>query len=126
MKITNVPGLMGVIDGTHIRIVVPRESEQEYINRKNFHSINIQLFLDSQYRILDALTQWPGSVHDSRIFNECGLKEDFEMSITPGGCHLIADNGCPCQLRLLTPILQPRDAAQEAYNWYGHYCLVNL
>ncbi|XP_045121818.1 putative nuclease HARBI1 [Portunus trituberculatus] len=93
-----------------------REYEQEYVNRKKYHSINIQLVFDAQYRILDVVAQWPGSVHDSRIWNECGLKADFERGTIPGGCHLIGDSGYPCQPWLLTPILQPRDAAEEAYN----------
>ncbi|XP_045105037.1 putative nuclease HARBI1 [Portunus trituberculatus] len=79
-------------------------------------NINIQLVFDAQYRILDVVAQWPGSVHDSRIWNECGLKADFERGTIPGGCHLLGDSGYPCQPWLLTPILQPRDAAEEAYN----------
>ncbi|KAK4326393.1 hypothetical protein Pmani_003109 [Petrolisthes manimaculis] len=114
--IANFPGVVGVIDGSHIRIVAPKEYEAEYVNRKNYHSINIQLVFDAQYRILDVVAQWPGSVHDSRIWNECGLKGKFERGIIPGGCHLLGDSGYPCQPWLLTPYLQPRNVAQEAYN----------
>ena len=80
----NFPGVVGAIDGTHIRILAPREYEQEYVNRKNYHSINIQLVFDAQYRILDVVAQWPGSVHDSRIWNECGLpgKASFSNFVT--------------------------------------------
>ncbi|KAK4325124.1 hypothetical protein Pmani_004278 [Petrolisthes manimaculis] len=116
--IANFPGVVGFIDGSHIRIVAPKEYEAEYVNRKNYHSINIQLVFDAQYRILDVvvLARWPGSVHDSRIWNDCGLKGKFERGIIPGGCHLLGDSGYPCQPWLLTPYLQPRNVAQEAYN----------
>jgi len=37
------PNCVGVVDGTHIRILSPSMAvEREYINRKNYHSINVQ------------------------------------------------------------------------------------
>lgn len=43
-----IPGVVGVIDGTHIAIVPPKSDdpvypEHVYINRKGYHSINTQL-----------------------------------------------------------------------------------
>lgn len=37
------PNVIGCIDGTQVRILAPTENEHEYINRKNFHSINVQV-----------------------------------------------------------------------------------
>lgn len=37
------PGIIGVVDGTHIRIRAPEQEPEAYINRKKFHSINVQL-----------------------------------------------------------------------------------
>ncbi|KAK3883303.1 hypothetical protein Pcinc_002515 [Petrolisthes cinctipes] len=115
-EIANFPEVVGAIDGTHIRIVAPREYEAEYINRKNYHSINVQVVFDARYRILDVVAKWPGSVHDSRMWNECGLKEGFENGTIPRNCHLIGDSGYPSRPWLLTPYLQPRTEIQEAYN----------
>ncbi|KAK3871987.1 hypothetical protein Pcinc_014581 [Petrolisthes cinctipes] len=120
-EIANFPGVVGAIDGTHIRIVAPKEYEAEYINRKNYHSINVQVVFDASYKILDVVANWPGSVHDSRIWSECGLKEDFERGFLPGGCHLIGDSGYPCQPWLMTPYLQPRTEEQATYN-RAHKC----
>lgn len=36
------PRIIGVIDGTHIRIRAPVEQPNAYFNRKKFHSFNIQ------------------------------------------------------------------------------------
>lgn len=36
------PGVIGCIDGSHIRIQAPHEYEKSYVNRKNYHSINVQ------------------------------------------------------------------------------------
>lgn len=41
-----IPGIFGFIDGTHINIVgpgSPRFPEFVFINRKNYHSINVQI-----------------------------------------------------------------------------------
>ena len=32
--IANLPNIVGAIDGTHIRIVAPKEQEEVYVNRK--------------------------------------------------------------------------------------------
>lgn len=55
MAISNFPGIVGTIDGTHIRIVAPKEYEEEYVNRKNYHSINTQIVFDAKYKILDVV-----------------------------------------------------------------------
>ena len=38
-KIAGFPKVVGAIDGTHIRILRPREFEVEYVNRKRYHSM---------------------------------------------------------------------------------------
>ena len=37
------PGVVGVIDGTHISIRAPVEEPDAYINRKKFHSVQLQV-----------------------------------------------------------------------------------
>ncbi|XP_045130233.1 putative nuclease HARBI1 [Portunus trituberculatus] len=68
MQVAGFPGVVGVVDGTHIRIIAPREHEVEYVNRKRFHSINVQVvFYATYYRILDIVAKWPGSVNDASL-----------------------------------------------------------
>ena len=37
------PGVIGLIDGTHIRIRAPEDDPDAYINRKKFFSLNVQV-----------------------------------------------------------------------------------
>jgi len=37
------PDVLGAIDGTHIKIIAPRNDSDSYINRKGFHSIQLQV-----------------------------------------------------------------------------------
>lgn len=39
------PGVIGLIDGTHIRIRAPENEPEAYINRKKFRSLNVQVEL---------------------------------------------------------------------------------
>ena len=37
------PGIIGAVDGTHIQIDAPQENPADYVNRKGFHSIQLQV-----------------------------------------------------------------------------------
>lgn len=37
------PGVIGIIDGTHIRIKAPESEPEAYDNCKKFHSLNVQV-----------------------------------------------------------------------------------
>ena len=41
-QVARFPGVIGCIDGSHIPIIAPSKFEYGYVNRKGFHSINIQ------------------------------------------------------------------------------------
>lgn len=114
--IAGFPDVVGAIDGTHIRIVRPTEFEAEYVNRKRYHSINVQVVFDAKYNIIDLEAKWPGSVHDSRILQESGLKTMFETGVVPAGCHLLGDSGYGSKTWLLTPYLRPQPGYQLHYN----------
>ena len=46
LRLAGFPNVVGCIDGTHVRIQAPPTNEHEYVNRKNFHSINVQVMCD--------------------------------------------------------------------------------
>ncbi|XP_045115832.1 putative nuclease HARBI1 [Portunus trituberculatus] len=117
MAIAGFPGVVGVIDGTHVRIVAPKDDKYAYVNRKRYHSINVQVVFDATYKILDIVAKWPGSVHDARILNESGLKMLFEDNYVPQPCHLLGDSGYPFKQWLLTPYTNRQLAGPQAnYN----------
>ena len=118
MNIAGFPGVVGAIDGTHIRIIAPTENEHEFVNRKNFHSINTQVVFDAQYNILDIVAKWPGSTHDARILDQCGIKGMFDRNVPQTSCHMLGDSAYPCKRWLLTPYRQPQTEVQAAYNRY--------
>ena len=44
------PGVIGCVDGTHSRIIAPHDNEADYVNRKGFHSINVQALCNHEGR----------------------------------------------------------------------------
>ena len=45
-----MPQCAGAIDGTHIHVMPPEEVQADYLNRKGFHSINLQAVCDHRLR----------------------------------------------------------------------------
>ncbi|WKY11552.1 hypothetical protein Q1695_003264 [Nippostrongylus brasiliensis] len=58
-SVSRIPRTVGAIDGTHVKIIAPRESEGSCVNRKGYHSINVGATAD-----LDP--NFPGSCNISR------------------------------------------------------------
>ena len=46
------PGVIGCVEGTHVRIQVSSEDEAVYVNRKGWHSVNVQAICDHEGRIV--------------------------------------------------------------------------
>ncbi|KAJ8705242.1 hypothetical protein PYW07_011069 [Mythimna separata] len=114
-SIANFPTVIGAIDCTHIRVKkINADGGQLYINRKGYSSINVQVVCDADLKIMDIVTRWRGSVHDSRIFRECRLKQRFEAGAFSG--ILLGDSGYPCTPYLFTPLLNVSTPQEERYN----------
>ena len=45
-RVGGFPCAIGCIDGTHVRITAPHQNEPDYVNRKGYHSINVQAICD--------------------------------------------------------------------------------
>ena len=56
----NFPDIIGAIDGSHIPIIAPNEYHENFINRKSFHSIVLQVVCDGRMIFLDIVVGWPG------------------------------------------------------------------
>ncbi|XP_069077614.1 putative nuclease HARBI1 [Pleurodeles waltl] len=57
-----IPHVVGAIDGTHLSLVPPNVNEQVQRNRKNYHSINVQVVCLADQYISQVTAKFPGSV----------------------------------------------------------------
>ncbi|XP_051253285.1 putative nuclease HARBI1 [Dicentrarchus labrax] len=114
-KIAAFPNIIGAVDCTHIRIKRPSgEHEGDYVNRKSFHSINVQVICDADCLVSNLEAKWPGSVHDSRVFRASPIYERLSQGEFSG--VLLGDKGYACESFLLTPLADPQTPPQQAYN----------
>ncbi|XP_042142192.1 putative nuclease HARBI1 [Ixodes scapularis] len=108
------PGVVGAIDGTHVRIQGPPLHEEVLVNRRFYYSINAQLVVGARPRILSVVAKWPGSVHDSYVLLKSSVGENFATGAYGG--LLLGDSGYPCRPWLMAPLLSPTTLAECAYN----------
>lgn len=106
------PNVIGCVDGTHIRIQSPGGDNAEiFRNRKG----NVQAICDSTLMIRDIDARWPGSTHDSTMFNASLVCASLEAGEFEGG-YLLGDSAYSCTEYLLIPLLNPNTAPENNFN----------
>ncbi|XP_040211674.1 putative nuclease HARBI1 [Rana temporaria] len=109
------PQILGAIDCTHVAIRPPRRCEVDFRNRKQYHSLNVQVVCDARQRIMSARTGFPGSCHDAFMLRQSALYQKFKSSQMPSG-WLIGDAGYPQLAWLMAPVRYPQSQAEHIYN----------
>ncbi|KAI4455253.1 hypothetical protein MML48_9g00018364 [Holotrichia oblita] len=84
-------------------------------NRKGYFSLNIQIVGNAKYFINDLVVRWPGSAHDSYIFDNSRVRARFENGDFRASV-LLGDSGYPLRNYLMTPLANPRTPAEQLYN----------
>ena len=81
-----MPNILGCVDVAPIKIKAPHicRHPDEYINRKNIRTINVQGICDSDCVFTDVDVSWPGNVHDSRILKN----SDVYMKLLSENCRV--------------------------------------
>ncbi|KAH7968614.1 hypothetical protein HPB52_010132 [Rhipicephalus sanguineus] len=111
-KIGKFPGVSGCIDCTHVPIRSPGGDDAEvYRNRKGYFSINVQGITGPDLQFYDVVASWPGSAHDSRIFDSSRARVMYETGAITG--ILLGDMGYACRSYLMTPLKDPQRGSPE-------------
>ena len=55
-----------------------RDEGYVYVDRKGFHSLNVQVICDANYHITNVLVRWLGSTHNSAILQASIIGDMFE------------------------------------------------
>ena len=61
------PGVVGMIDGSHVPIRMSPDSGIDYYNQKDFYSIVLQAVSREDLRFTNVYCGWPGIVHDASL-----------------------------------------------------------
>ncbi|XP_067212841.1 uncharacterized protein [Linepithema humile] len=95
------PGVIGAIDGSHIRIDKPVEDANSYINRKQYFSIHVQGTVNHNLKFIDIFVGYPGSVYDARVLKNSSIYNDLHELC--GDNFLLGDSAYPCLSQLIVP-----------------------
>lgn len=104
-QLCGFPNVIGAIDGTHIRIRAPVEDANSYINRKGFHSLNVQVICDSRGLFTHCYAGQVGSVHDTRVFRNSPVARflEFPENYFPNNSHIIGDAAYSIHPHVMVP-----------------------
>lgn len=75
-QLANFPSVVGVIDGTHVRI--QNKNEPALINRKGTPSINVQCTCGPDGQFTSVYAKWGGRTHDAFVWSQSDLCRGFE------------------------------------------------
>ncbi|GFS54985.1 putative nuclease HARBI1 [Trichonephila clavipes] len=67
-------------------------------------------------RIVNVVARWPGSAHDSTVFNNSAACLSLKTNALFQDFHLLGDTGYACEKSLLTPFGNPRSLSEARYN----------
>lgn len=115
-NVARFPKVVGAMDCTHIRLRSPGGDNAEiFRNRKGYFSLNVQAVCSANMEFTDLVARWPGSSHDSTIFNNSVLRARFEQGVY-GDSVLLVDGGYPCRSYLMPPLDAVHTPAENLYN----------
>lgn len=70
LRQSGMPGVIGLVDGSLFPIKAPSgPTEPAYVCCQGYRAINVQAIGDQNMVIRHLVAKWPGSIHDSFIFN---------------------------------------------------------
>ena len=70
-----IPQVCGAIDVTHVEVNLPgNERSTDYYDKDKNYSFILQAIVDAKTRFLNIFANYPGVVHDARVFANSGIK----------------------------------------------------
>ncbi|KZS05467.1 F14D2.9-like protein [Daphnia magna] len=116
-EIARIPGIIGCIDCTHIRIQRPHQHEYAFVNRKGYHSINVQVCINRTfiYVLYRAYGFYFICVHDSTMFKTSALGLQCVQGEFGEG-FLLGDSDYGSTPYLITPFNIPSNDEEVKFN----------
>lgn len=127
--ISMFPHVIGALDGTHVKIIAPKENKYDFLGKKVFYSVLVLGVADSNCKFIHASAGCPGAVSFARMLRGSALQRDIENGVILDAPRrlidgnevkpLLVSNSCfDLNSWLMTPYTQnpPITAAQNNFN----------
>ena len=127
-ELSELPNIVGAIDGSHVKIKAPKDSAVDYFGRYQQHDFIIQAVVNGRKLFLDFACGYPGSMHDAWVVRRSaifGRAERREILSAPTvnfkghevGPYLVGDSAYPLCLSLMKPYPEgTRDRDEIKFN----------
>ncbi|XP_050023121.1 putative nuclease HARBI1 [Dermacentor andersoni] len=102
-----IPGVLACVDGTLIAVMKPEglgpADTASFMSRKGYYALNVMVVCNAELRILVVDPRFPGSCHDSWVWQLNPLRARLAAQLQPGE-YLLGDSGYPLEPWLLVPV----------------------
>lgn len=128
-ELSELPNIVGAIDGSHVRIIAPKDSAVDYFSRYQQYDFIIQAVVNGRKLFLDFACGFPGNMHDARVLRRSAIfrkAERGEILSAPtvhiNGRHelrpyLVGDSAYPLSPWLMKPYPEgTRDRDEIKFN----------
>ena len=88
--------------------------QKGFVAEKITFQLTLKLLVGPVTKLQTLAWRWPGSTHDSRIFDNSFIRAKFENNEMSG--LLLGDQGYACRRYLMTPLRNPDSQAELRYN----------
>ena len=94
---SEIPNVIGFIDGTCIRTNAPKHFPQVYFCKKEVYAMQLLAVCQEDLLFTHVYTGWPGSCHDQRVLeNDPFFYPENLETLFPNDTHLLGDSGYKC------------------------------
>lgn len=101
------PGVVGAVDGCHIKMKAPEDVQSDFIDRTSSHSVNLMAVCDSEKKFTYIDAGYPGSANDITVIKNTKLYKKLSTNqsvLTQTNYnHIIGDSGFQLAPFLLRP-----------------------
>ncbi|XP_065303743.1 putative nuclease HARBI1 [Dermacentor albipictus] len=88
-----IPGVLACVDGTLIAIMKPEglspADTASFVSRKGYYALNVMVVCNAELRILAVDPRFPGSCHDSWVWQHNTLRARLATQLQPGEYLLV-------------------------------------
>ncbi|GFQ69745.1 nuclease HARBI1 [Trichonephila clavata] len=100
-NIAGFPKVIGALDGTFVRIISPGgEDVERFRCRKSYFALNVQTIIDADLVIRNVVARWPGSAHDSTVFNNSAASIIVACCVLHNLCICLDDPEPPADTQI--------------------------
>lgn len=112
--LTNLPNIVGAIEGSHVRVKAPMDSAPDYFSRYQQHDFMIQAIVNGKKVFIDFACGFPRSMHDAHVLRQSTIFERAEqgdilslptvnVNVHEIGPYLLGDSAYPLSPCLMKP-----------------------